>query len=186
MVGIACCAASAMSCSRRFAKNGSLPTRSAPTRFCTMAVNAVSMSPAVVAVRRMSCSPMACAAFCNSAGCAGTVLDDELLAERKRESLRNRSAHRVHTAAWRVRHDQCDGTRRICLRVCRERPRHYCAAEQPHELASSWVGHGLLPGTRCASLPQAQDAPEAPAGPWDRRWTPPGRAATTPLGHQTA
>src|SRR5262249_27787341 len=47
MVGIACCAASAMSCSSRFAKNGSLPTRSAPTRFCTMAVNAVSMSPAV-------------------------------------------------------------------------------------------------------------------------------------------
>src|SRR5262245_27710185 len=34
-----------------------------------MAVNAVSMSPAVVAVRRMSCSLMARAAFCNSAGC---------------------------------------------------------------------------------------------------------------------
>jgi hypothetical protein len=43
------------------------------------------------------------------------------------------------------------------------------AAEQRDELASSsWVEHGLLPGTRCASLPQAQDAPEAPAGPWGR------------------
>jgi hypothetical protein len=27
---------------------------------------------------------------------------------------------------------------------------------------------GSPPGTRCASLPQAQDAPEAPAGPWGR------------------
>jgi hypothetical protein len=25
-----------------------------------------------------------------------------------------------------------------------------------------------LPETRCASLPQAQDAPETPAGPWGR------------------
>src|SRR6516162_5939341 len=66
--------------------------------------------------------------------CAGTVLDDELLAERKREFLRNHSAHRVHTAAWRVRHNQCDGTRRICLRVCRERPRGR-RAEQRDELA---------------------------------------------------
>src|SRR5262249_25746284 len=40
---------------------------------------------------------------------------------------------------------------------------------------------GSPPGTRCASLPHAQDAPEAPAGPWDRRWTPPGRA-----GHDAA
>jgi hypothetical protein len=31
---------------------------------------------------------------------------------------------------------------------------------------SSKVEHGLLPGTRRASLPQAQDAPEAPLGPW--------------------
>jgi hypothetical protein len=30
------------------------------------------------------------------------------------------------------------------------------------------VEHGLLPGTRCASLLQGQDAPEAPAGPWNR------------------
>src|SRR5262249_44437461 len=53
------------------------------------------------------------------------------------------------------------------LRTRRERPRR-CAADKREELASSWIGHGLLPGTRCASLPQAQDAPEAPAGPWGR------------------
>ena len=28
--------------------------------------------------------------------------------------------------------------------------------------------NGSPPGTRCASLPQAQDDPEAPAGPWGR------------------
>ena len=28
--------------------------------------------------------------------------------------------------------------------------------------------NGSPPGTRCASLPQAKDAPEAPAGPWGR------------------
>jgi hypothetical protein len=47
-----------------------------------------------------------------------------------------------------------------------ERPRGRRTAEQREELASSEVEHGLLPGTRCASLPQAHDAPEAPAGPW--------------------
>src|SRR5262245_5730999 len=56
---------------------------------------------------------------------------------------------------------------RWLLRLRRERPRRR-AAEQRDELASSYVEHGLLPGTRCASLPQAQDAPEAPAGPWGR------------------
>src|SRR5262249_34175524 len=45
-------------------------------------------------------------------------------------------------------------------------PRRRCASEQSDELAPG--GHGLLPGTRCASLQQAQDAPEAPAGPWGR------------------
>jgi hypothetical protein len=54
------------------------------------------------------------------------------------------------------------------LRARRERPRCRSAAEQRDELASSWIEHGLLPGTRCASLPQAQDAPEAPLGPWGR------------------
>src|SRR5262249_53921957 len=48
------------------------------------------------------------------------------------------------------------------LRARPERPRCRRAAEQPDELASSWVEHGLLPGTGCASLPQGQDAPEAP------------------------
>src|SRR5262249_50719687 len=69
MVGIACSAASATICSRRLKKNGSLPTRSAPTRFCTIAVNAASIPPGVVAVRTTSCSPMARAASCSSAGC---------------------------------------------------------------------------------------------------------------------
>src|SRR4051794_28836266 len=35
-------------------------------------------------------------------------------------------------------------------------------AEQRDELTSSYVEHGLPSGTRCASLPQAQDAPEVP------------------------
>ena len=34
------------------------------------------------------------------------------------------------------------------------------------KLAPSEIEHGLLPGTRCASLQQAEDAREAPAGPW--------------------
>jgi hypothetical protein len=55
---------------------------------------------------------------------------------------------------------------RLLLRARRERPRGRRAAEQRDELASSLVGHGLLPGTRCASLPQAQDALEALADPW--------------------
>jgi hypothetical protein len=54
------------------------------------------------------------------------------------------------------------------LRARRERPRGRSAAEQPDELPSSYAEHGLLPGTRCARLQQAQDAPEAPAGPWGR------------------
>jgi len=51
------------------------------------------------------------------------------------------------------------------LRARRKRPRGR-AAEQREEVASSWVEHGLTLETRRASLPQAQVAPEAPAGPW--------------------
>src|SRR5260370_41404515 len=57
---------------------------------------------------------------------------------------------------------------RRLLRRRSERPRSCRPAEQRDELASSEVEHGLLPGTRCASLPQVQDAPEAPVGPWGR------------------
>jgi hypothetical protein len=42
------------------------------------------------------------------------------------------------------------------------------AVEVQGALAALKVQHGLLPGTRCASLQQAQDAPEAPASPWAR------------------
>jgi hypothetical protein len=41
-------------------------------------------------------------------------------------------------------------------------------AKQLNELASSHVEHGLPSGSRRARLPQAQDAPEAPPGPWGR------------------
>src|SRR5262249_56970085 len=58
-----------------------------------------------------------------------------------------------------------DHRHRGLLRARRERPRRR-AAGQRDQLASSWVEHGLLPGTRRASLPPAQDAPEAPAAPW--------------------
>src|SRR5262249_45538595 len=40
------------------------------------------------------------------------------------------------------------------LRARRERPRRRRAAEQDDELAPSHVEHGLLPGTRYASLPR--------------------------------
>jgi hypothetical protein len=60
-------------------------------------------------------------------------------------------------------HERADAPHTLALlRPRRERPRRRCAAEQRDELASSEAEHGLLPGTRCASLPQAQDAPEAP------------------------
>jgi hypothetical protein len=41
-------------------------------------------------------------------------------------------------------------------------------ADERDELASPYVEHGLLRGTRSASLRQAKDALEAPAGPWAR------------------
>ena len=53
------------------------------------------------------------------------------------------------------------------LRARRERPSRR-AAEQRDELASPEVEHGLLPGTRYASLAQGYDVLEAPAGPWGR------------------
>jgi hypothetical protein len=55
-----------------------------------------------------------------------------------------------------------DNWHRRLLRARCERPRRRRAAEQRDELASSYVEHGLPSGTRCASLPQAQDAPKAP------------------------
>src|SRR5215472_4249443 len=84
-------------------------------------------------------------------------------------------AHPAHEflAEWIVvrgsRTDVPD-TRRLArlLRARRERRGGCSAAEQRDELASSEVGHGLPSGTRCASLPQAQVAPEARAGPWGR------------------
>jgi len=71
-------------------------------------------------------------------------------------------ALREHTQKSDARH------RAGLLPSRRERPRGGRAAEQRKDLAPSYVEHGLLPGTRCASLQQAQDAPEAPAGPWGR------------------
>ena len=47
---------------------------------------------------------------------------------------------------------------RHLLRSDSKRLRGWHAAEQRDELAPSYVEHGLLPGTRCASLPQAQEA----------------------------
>src|SRR5262249_31479727 len=69
------------------------------------------------------------------------------------------------------RTQESESSHSLLLRACRERPYRGCAAEQRDDLASSEVEHGLLPGTRCASLPQAQDAPEAPAGHFASRVT---------------
>jgi hypothetical protein len=70
-----------------------------------------------------------------------------------------------------AQHEHADATHPLAL-LCarRERPSSYRrrTAKQRDELASLYVEHGLLPGTRCASLPQPQPAPEAPAGPWGR------------------
>src|SRR5262249_43934616 len=44
-------------------------------------------------------------------------------------------------------------------------------AAAPPSNVMNWrrLGSNMAPpGTRCASLPQGQAAPEAPAGPWDR------------------
>ena len=49
----------------------------------------------------------------------------------------------------------------LLLRTRPKRPRSR-AAEQRKDLAPSYVEHGLLPGTRCASLQQPQHVPEAP------------------------
>src|SRR5215472_8805295 len=43
-----------------------------------------------------------------------------------------------------------------------------CTKPNPRKELASPYEHGLLPGTRCASLQQAQDALEGPAGPWGR------------------
>src|SRR5438874_13117140 len=68
MAGTACCAASAMICSRRLAKNESAATKSAPMRFWVIVVKATSMSLDVVAFSTTSCSPRLRADSCNSAG----------------------------------------------------------------------------------------------------------------------
>src|SRR5262245_10249621 len=74
--------------------------------------------------------------------------------------------HMKCIAAGRRAVKEPDHWHRRLLRPRRQRPRR--AAEKRYELAASYVGHGLLPGTRRVSLQQSQDAPEAPAGPWGR------------------
>jgi hypothetical protein len=60
-------------------------------------------------------------------------------------------------------HDHADAPHPLALlRARRERPPYGSAAEQREEVASSYIEHGLLPGTRCASLQQPQHVPEAP------------------------
>src|SRR5262245_36272482 len=52
------------------------------------------------------------------------------------------------------------------LRARRDRPRQRRASEQGYQLAPSYVGHGLPLGTRSASLPHGEVAPEGTG-----RWT---------------
>ena len=73
--------------------------------------------------------------------------------------------HQASGVAERGAAEKPNHRRRQLLRARRERP-DGGPTKQRDDLASSYVEHGLLPGTRCASLQQAQDAPEAPAGPW--------------------
>jgi hypothetical protein len=64
----------------------------------------------------------------------------------------------ARTAAIRGRIHGRNHRHRWLLRARRDRPRGSRATEQRDELASSDVGHGLLPGTRCASLAHALSA----------------------------
>src|SRR5262249_7383835 len=80
---------------------------------------------------------------------ARAVLDDHLLAKGRREFLRNHSAHRVRTAAGRVWHNQRNRTRRIVLRLRRERPRRRRATDQRDELASL---HSITSSARASSV----------------------------------
>jgi len=73
--------------------------------------------------------------------------------------------HQASGVAERGAAEKPNHRRRQLLRARRERP-DGGPTKQRDDLASSYVEHGLLPGTRCASLQQAQDVPEAPAGPW--------------------
>src|SRR5262245_44998168 len=57
-------------------------------------------------------------------------------------------------------HEHADVARAITLCSRRDRPCDRRAAEQGYQLAPSYVGHGLPLGTRCASLPHAEVAPE--------------------------
>jgi hypothetical protein len=59
--------------------------------------------------------------------------------------------------------------RRIRSGCCARAASGQVAAAPPSSVMN-WrrLRSGLLPATRCASLPQAQDALEAPAGPWGR------------------
>src|SRR5215475_7089839 len=59
-----------------------------------------------------------------------------------------------------------DHRHRRLLRPRRERPRRRRAAEQRDELAPCRVDHGLPPGTRCASIPQAMLAPKGTGRHW--------------------
>jgi hypothetical protein len=55
--------------------------------------------------------------------------------------------------------------------LCARAASGHAAAAPPSSVMNSRrlrSSMGSLPGTRYASLPQAQDAPEAPAGPWGR------------------
>jgi hypothetical protein len=70
--------------------------------------------------------------------------------------------HGVRASAERLLgYSPAPSSRRPSCRARCERPRRR-TAEQRDELPSPEVEHGLLPGTRYASLPQAQGAPEAP------------------------
>jgi hypothetical protein len=67
-----------------------------------------------------------------------------------------------------IQHQHADAPHALgLLCVRRQRPRRR-AAKQRDELSSSEIEHGLPLGTRCASLPHAEVAPEVPAGPWGR------------------
>src|SRR5215510_8854085 len=79
----------------------------------------------------------------------GHILDNYGLTERCPHMLGEDTCEGVRGAARWERHDNGEGARWIDLRACRERPCRHRAAEQRDELASPWVEHGLLPGTRC-------------------------------------
>jgi hypothetical protein len=81
----------------------------------------------------------------DSAGGTGTILDQELLAERLRQPVRHQTCSDVRRAAGRERHDEADRLRRPGLRL---RGRSECENRNKKDSC-----HGITRGSLTPNLP---------------------------------